>query len=321
MSAPATPLIDVATLAARLHDPRLRLFDASVELPAPRFDGDYRPASGADGWRQAHIPGARHADLLHALSDPQAGFGFALPQRPALHAALQRLGIGDGCLPVLYDRSDGFWAARLWWMLRSVGIDAQVLDGGWRAWQGAGLPVASGEPATPASAPTTLTLTPRPQSWVDRGDIEAVLAGEAAGTLVCALSASLFAGHAPSRYARRGHIPGSRNLPARALFDAGGHYLPPAQLAKILAPLQAAARPLLLYCGGGISAAAVALALRLLGETAVAIYDGSLQEWAADPALPLATLADASSASERAADATEPRATGVSPTGAAEPQQ
>ncbi|MFC3657752.1 sulfurtransferase [Xanthomonas hyacinthi] len=327
MSAPATPLIDVATLAAQLDAPRLRLFDASVELPAPRFDGDYRPASGADGWRQAHIPGARHADLLHALSDPQAGFGFALPERAALLAALQRLGIGDGCLPVLYDRSDGFWAARLWWMLRSVGIDAQVLDGGWRAWRGAGLPSASGEPATPASASASamLTAAPRPAAWVDRRYIEAVLAGDAAGTLVCALSAPLFAGRAPSRYARRGHIPGSRNLPARALFDAAGHYLPPAQLARILAPLQAAARPLLLYCGGGISAAAVGLALSLLGETAVAVYDGSLQEWAADPALPLVALANVSSASERASDADAgaamPRATDGSPTDAAEPRR
>ena len=39
-------------------------------------------------------------------------------------------------------------------------------------------------------------------------------------------------------------------------------------------------------CGGGISAAANALALTLLGETQVSIYDGSLKEWA-DPTLPL----------------------------------
>ncbi|WP_313466091.1 rhodanese-like domain-containing protein [Pseudomonas nitroreducens] len=46
---------------------------------------------------------------------------------------------------------------------------------------------------------------------------------------------------------------------------------------------------MLLYCGGGISAAALALALTLAGETRVAIYDGSLQEWAAEPSLPLTT--------------------------------
>lgn len=297
----AALLIDAPALAARLGRPRLRVLDASVELPAPRFDGDYRPASGRDGWRAAHIPGARHADLLQALADPGAGFGFACPRWPALAAALQALGIGDDSEVVVYDRSDGFWAARLWWMLRSVGVAVRVLDGGWRAWCAAGLAQAHGDGGE--IVPGTLTPRPRPALWADRRQVEAVVAGRAPGTLVCALSAALFAGHAPSRYARRGHIPGSRNLPARLLFAADGRYLPPARLAQVLAPLREAARPLLLYCGGGISAAAEALALALLGETEVAIYDGSLQEWAADPALPLAQLPLAAAGAASAAPA------------------
>lgn len=301
MNARVPPLIDVQALAARLDDPRLRVLDASVELPAPRFDGDYRPASGADGWRAAHIPGSRHADLLQALADPHAGFSFALPDWPALVAALEALGIGDDSLPVLYDRGDGFWAARLWWMLRSVGIHAQVLDGGWRAWRAGGLPEASGDAAAATAA--TITPRPRPELWAGRGRIEDVVAGRAPGTLVCALSTQLFAGSVPTRYARRGHIPGSRNLPARELFDPTGRYLPPARLAQVLAPLRRTAlRPLLLYCGGGVSAAALALALTVLGETGVAIYDGSLQEWAADPSLPLEP---------------RPQDTGTAPVGAA----
>ncbi len=43
----------------------------------------------------------------------------------------------------------------------------------------------------------------------------------------------------------------------------------------------------LLYCGGGISAAASALTLAAIGQDAVRIYDGSLEEWSADPGLPL----------------------------------
>ena len=43
------------------------------------------------------------------------------------------------------------------------------------------------------------------------------------------------------------------------------------------------------YCGGGISATNDALALAVLGRGDVAIYDGSLREWAADPDLPLET--------------------------------
>ncbi|WP_140719803.1 sulfurtransferase [Pseudomonas sp. Hp2] len=285
MSAQVSPLIDAATLAARLGEPRLRVLDASVELPAARFDGDYRPASGLAGWRAAHIPGSRHADLLEALADKRAGFGFALPDWPVLATALQRLGIGDDSAVVVYDRSDGFWAARLWWMLRSLGLHARVLDGGWQAWRAAGWPEESGDAAD--IEPGTITLRPRPELWADRRHVEAVVAGRAPGTLVCALPAPLFAGSAPTRYARRGHIPGSLNLPARDLFGADGRYLPVHRLEQLLAPLRASARPLLPYCGGGISAAAQALALTLVGETDIALYDGSLQEWAADPSLPL----------------------------------
>lgn len=41
------------------------------------------------------------------------------------------------------------------------------------------------------------------------------------------------------------------------------------------------------WAEGGISATTLGLALRALGREDVAIYDGSLEEWSADPALPL----------------------------------
>ena len=39
------------------------------------------------------------------------------------------------------------------------------------------------------------------------------------------------------------------------------------------------------YCGAGISATLDAFALTLLGAPDVAVYDGSMSEWVADPAL------------------------------------
>lgn len=43
------------------------------------------------------------------------------------------------------------------------------------------------------------------------------------------------------------------------------------------------------YCNGGIAAASDALALVLVGHTNVALYDGSLNEWAADGSRELVT--------------------------------
>jgi thiosulfate/3-mercaptopyruvate sulfurtransferase len=283
-------LVDSQWLQAHLADPALVVLDATVVLPSPEFDGDYRVASGYDGWLQAHIPGSRHADLLTELADTHASFSFALPTPDALVHGLAHLGAGVGKTLVIYDRADGFWAARLWWMLRSVGVDAAVLDGGFTAWLDVGRPWQSG-------AVTSLKRPVQPwpvqlhrASWIDRCGVQAIVAGHAPGVLICALGAALFEGTARTRYARRGHIPGSINLPARHLFDAQGRYLRKDALAHAIGPtLLHSEGPLVLYCGGGISAAATALALTLLGREDITLYDGSLQEWAADARLPMTT--------------------------------
>jgi len=280
------PLISVRELANRLRDPRILILDATVILPGPRFDGDYRAASGESRWLTAHIPGARFADLLGDLSAHDAPYHFAVPEPRALADAFRSLGVDDEKQIVVYDSDSGFWAARLWWMLRSLGIHAAILDGGFTQWRREDQLVESGR--VEPSEGGALTVRIDSSAWTARNRVEAVVRGEEPGTLICALSAELFHGTAPSRYRRRGHIPGSRNLPARRLFANNGVYLRSEELAHAAAPMQTdAARPLILYCGGGISAAANALALTLLGETDVSIYDGSLEEWAADPSLPL----------------------------------
>ena len=282
----ASPLVSPDQLQESLGDEDLVILDATVVLAAPRFDGDYVAHSGEPRWRASHIPGARFADLLGNLSDHAAPFHFAVPAPGALATALRDLGVADGRRVVVYDGESGLWAARLWWMLRGIGVTATVLDGGFGRWREEGRPVQSGDCAPLPGGP--LTPRPDPGVWTDRATVEAVVRGEAPGTLVCALTADVFSGRTPTRYARRGAIPGSRNFPARELFDARGVYHSTAELqSRAAAYLAGAARPLILYCGGGISAAANALALTLVGETALSIYDGSLEEWAADPALPL----------------------------------
>jgi thiosulfate/3-mercaptopyruvate sulfurtransferase len=41
------------------------------------------------------------------------------------------------------------------------------------------------------------------------------------------------------------------------------------------------------YCGAGIAASSDAFVLMLLGARDVAVYDGSLEEWARDPSCPM----------------------------------
>ena len=281
-------LVSPAWLAGHLGPPVVVL-DATVILPPPRLDGDYRPHDARERFAAGHIPGARYADLLGDLSDATARYHFARPAASELGAALERLGVSDSSLVVAYDSEGGVWAARLWWMLRWIGVPAAVLDGGYRAWLASGGATESGVP--PAAGPGAAhagTLTPReaPGMWADRAEVSQVVTGTRAGTLVCALSAELFAGTTPTRYSRRGHIPASLSIPARELLTSDGRMRAGAELRQATAGLPADA-PVTVYCGGGISAAVVAQALTIIGREDVAIYDGSLEEWSADPDLPL----------------------------------
>ena len=67
-------------------------------------------------------------------------------------------------------------------------------------------------------------------------------------------------------------------------------YLPEAELRERFAQAGALeAERVITYCGAGIAASSDAFALVLLGVPDVAVYDGSLAEWTADPALPMET--------------------------------
>jgi thiosulfate/3-mercaptopyruvate sulfurtransferase len=288
------PLVSAEWLGRHLAE--AVVLDATVDMPSPRTDGDYRVASGLDGWLSEHIPGSIHADLVTELADHSAGYHFAHLPPENLAAALQRWGAAPGRPVVVYDQAGCLWAARLWWELRAIGCTARVLNGGLAAWKSAGLPTASGaDVPPPAAAPDGRADAPQPcapreltGAWADRDDVLAAIRGHGAATLVCALNEDVFSGRTATRYTRRGHIPTSVNVPARALLDDDGLLLEPAALAAAVRPaLGLDGGPIILYCGGGISAALLALALAVLGVSEVAIYDGSLEEWTADPALPV----------------------------------
>ncbi|HTE60151.1 MAG TPA: rhodanese-like domain-containing protein, partial [Solirubrobacteraceae bacterium] len=196
------------------------------------------------------------------------------------------LGIGDGTTVVVYDSAVGQWAARVWWLFRAFGYDVAVLDGGLASWRNEGRELELGHVA---AIPARFTTAERPDLWVDKAFVEGVLSGAHEAALVCATPPKEFSGEVVTR-SRAGHIPGSSSAPAARLVDRDSRtFLAPERLRGILAPALGAPR-IVTYCGGGIAAAAAALALTLLGENSVAVYDGSLNEWAADPTAQLVTL-------------------------------
>ena len=282
-------LVSTDWLAARLGDPGLVVVDASVlgtETPA-----GFRWLSGLDEYLiEGHIPGAVFGDLLEELSDPEGPFSFTRPEPARLEGAARDLGIDDGVAVVVYESSIGQWAARLWWLLASAGVErVAVLDGGLARWRAEGRALETGFEAPREAGP--LTLAPREGFWADGPEVQRIVAGESDAALVCALSPSDFRGET-GRRARRGHIPGSVNVPVGSVVDRETRtLLQGAELdARLAAATEGGAARVVVYCGAGIAAAGTGFALRRAGHRDVAIYDGSLDEWTADPAAPLVTL-------------------------------
>jgi thiosulfate/3-mercaptopyruvate sulfurtransferase len=280
-------LISPSEVAQRLErrDEHLRLFDCTVFLhpDPPRL----RAESGRAEYLKAHLPGAGFLDLLGNLSDAVSPFGFTLPGPDALQAAFRAAGIDDQSQVVLYSTGHLMWATRVWWMLHGAGHrQVALLDGGWPCWRAEGRPVEAGESGYPTG---TMTVRLRPGAWADRSEVQAAI-GQASTCLVNSLSAEAYDGNSSLHYGRPGHIPGSRHLFYDTLLV--GHSLRDADTilaaARRLGAATAETR-VVVYCGGGISATVDAFALALVGHPNVAVYDGSLSEWARDPSLPLKT--------------------------------
>lgn len=284
-SEPLSSLVSTDWLHAHLSDADLRILDCSVKLVPS--GGGVRPESCRAAWAAGHIPGAGYADLIAALSDQAAKFPFMMPPAAQFAEVMGRHGVGDGTRVVLYDNGPHTWAARLWWMLRAVGFDqAAVLDGGSRKWVAEGRPLSTAPPELP---PTRFIARPRPETLVAKDAVAAAL--EARGVrLLNALSADEHSGKI-ARTLRPGRIPGSGNVPAGSLLDPStGGYLPIERLREAFRAVGALdADRVITYCGGGIAATSLAFTLVRLGAAQVSVYDGSLVEWSADPALPMQT--------------------------------
>ena len=279
------PLVSTAWLADNLDNPDLVIFDTTLYL-RHKEGGGYLPESGREHFNEAHIPGAQFLDHIKEFANPNTDIPFMMPEADAFAALLKSYGVSDDSQVVFYNDGIPMWSTRAWWMFRSVGLNnVAVLDGGWHKWQAEGRPVSS-ETKTPTPA-TKLTVKANPSFWADKNKMLENIDSAAACT-INALAPEVFTGE-KNQYGRPGHIPGSHNIFYGDLINSEDNtFLPPDQVKEKFAAIGAFDdKPIIVYCGGGISATMDAMMLFQLGRTDVSIYDGSMSEWIRDPELPL----------------------------------
>ena len=282
-------LISTDALARQLGDSKLRVFDCTTYLePTPTGSDDpYLAVPGRSSFETAHIPGADFLDLQGEFSDNTTRLRFMMPPVAQLEAAFGRHGVGPDARVVLYSIGTMMWATRFWWMLKALGFDgAAVLDGGFDKWQSEARPVESG----PAKGypPAVFVAKPRPGRFVDKQKVLAAT-HDPDFVVVNALGPQFHQGLEPSRYGRPGRIPGSVNVPAASLVDPQSKTFTALDDAatKFAAAGVDKDRHVIVYCGGGISATVDLFLLHQLGFDDLTLYDGSMGEWAKDPALPI----------------------------------
>ena len=268
-----TTLIGATDLAALPAD-EVRIFDCRFDLADTQ--------AGASRFRNQHIPGAVYLHLDDDLSGtavPGETGRHPLPDEARFRALLREHGVGRDTQVVAYDDAGGMFAARLWWLVRWTGHAAvAVLDGGYGTWlEREGTHNAS----TSSSAhgiPPPVSM-PQVRDHVDGGT----------WTLIDARASDRFHGENETIDPVAGHIAGALNAPFQANLGDDGRLLEPAVLKRRFEALLAdeGGKPVVCYCGSGVTAAHNVLAMVHAGLPEPRLYPGSWSEWITDPDNPV----------------------------------
>ena len=279
-----TTLVDAATLATHLDDPRLRLFDARASAAVQGT------AEMVAAYAASHLPGAQYADLNLDLSDlNKAGQGrHPLPDEEVFTRKLGLWGVAPEHQVVVYDAADGSMAAaRLWWLLQLLGHErVAVLDGGLAAWRTAGL-AETAEVRTHAELPAYPARFDR--SRILGADAVLELSRREGGWLVDVRAAERFRGEVEPIDPVAGHVPGALNRPL-ALNLRDGRFKSREELRAEFAALLAGRVPadIVAMCGSGVTACHLLLAMEHAGLSGAKLFAGSWSGWISDSARPVA---------------------------------
>ncbi|GAB5450629.1 MAG: sulfurtransferase [Halioglobus sp.] len=233
-------------------------------------------AAGRAEYEAGHIPGAHYLHLEEDLSAPvgQHGGRHPLPDAASLVATLARFGVDRDTEVVAYDASRFAFAARLWWLMRSLGYrPPRLLNGGLSAFVAAGGQL---ETTVPEARPCAV---PEPGTYRTVCDIDGLRQAQSAGAvLVDSREAARYQGIEEPIDPVAGHIPGALNHPWQGVSTADGCLLDlDAQRAHWGDTL--AADELVVYCGSGVTACVNLFSLALLGRGDATLYAGSWSDW------------------------------------------
>ena len=246
---------------------------------------DARAGSGARAaYREAHIKGASYIDLESDLSeagDPRSGGRHPLPPLDRWRQRVGAWGITPSTPVLIYDAvNSGMAAARAWWMLDALGHQPiAVVDGGLAALQIAGAQIERGD--APRVSPS-VSYPARTPSWpsVDSSFVDRVRV-DGAWRVIDARAPERYAGTSEPIDPVAGHIPGAHNLYWQTQVGEAGRLVDRSVLRARYAEILRDVPPdrVVCYCGSGVTACHLLLAMSACGLRGAQLYVGSWSEW------------------------------------------
>lgn len=295
-----SPLISASVLRNLLQQQKSKSVKSVAVLDCSH---DLKDATlGFTQYTTKHIPTSVFVSLERDMCSatakalgPRAGGRHPLPARAEVAAYCRGvLGLNDDTHIVVYDRSQGMYAGRVWWTMKWMGhTEVSVLDGGLQAWEAAGGEVEAG-------AGYAATADGVQGNFSDRGPVaaysvksfEEVLSNallpatsKPAFVVVDARSNDRYQGQNETVDAVGGHIPGAANRFFRLNINeaAGGCFKDPATLGAEWEAQFPGIREdptrFVMQCGSGVTACNNLLALEYCGIVGCPLYAGSWSEY------------------------------------------
>jgi len=260
---PIHPIVDSQWLAQNISQPNIRIIDARE---TQQFAVEHLAGS-------VNIPYPKLFDQ-----------NLNLPTLSYLQQLLSQAGIDETKKVVVLDDGGFKWAARLVWILHTLGHqDASLLNVGYGNWAGDLFKTTN---QVTEVKPTQFVIRLNSQNM--KSYLDTLVASQKPEiTIIDSRPPAHYQG-ITSLAVRSGHIPSAINYPAvnnSINTGLGAQLLDLDELSGLFKELPKD-KPLILYCNDGATSAINYVVLSALGYKA-SVYEGSWLEWGNNPALPI----------------------------------
>ncbi|MGQ9608817.1 MAG: sulfurtransferase [bacterium] len=243
--------------------------------------------SVASYWSE-HIPGAVYLSP-DAIRWPDGGVPVKLIPPDILVSLLEKMGIDEDTLVIIYSEKGDFKPTYLLWALDYIGHkNSAILDGGFTKWKTDGKPITQDYPnIMPKVYASKIETREDVRAMID--EVKNVVF-EGGSIIIDVRPVELYTGE-KGNWKRKGHIKGAISHFWANDLNSDGTWKSKEELIKTYEKLGITPeKDIIVSCGQGQMSAHTYFTLKyILGYPKVRNYDGSFNEWSNNESLPIET--------------------------------